>query len=78
MTPSDLALIIQGIQAALVAAPAVIAIAERGKDFIRSLFDAGLITIDQQNAVFAHVDAICDAALNSEELPHWTVEPDPV
>ena len=77
MNPADLALIIQGIEAAIAAAPKVIAVAEKGKELITSLFQAGAISIEQQHATHSHVDAIMNAALAGETPPAWTVEADP-
>lgn len=77
MTPATLLLIVQGIQAAISAAPSVVDIAIRAKDFIASLFRAGLITKERQDAVHAHVDAYQAALLSGQEPPHWQVEADP-
>lgn len=71
-------LIVQGIQAAVSAAPQVVAIAKSAKDFVTSLFSAGLISKEVQDAIHAHVDAICDAAIAGDTPPEFTVEPDPV
>jgi hypothetical protein len=77
MNPATILLIIQGVQAAIAAAPQVVEVAQKGKDFITSLFTAGLISKDQQDKIHAHVDAVCAAALAGQELPEWTVEADP-
>jgi predicted RNA-binding protein associated with RNAse of E/G family len=77
MNPAMLLLIIQGVQAAIAAAPQVVDLVVKAKDFIASLFSAGLITKEQQDRIHAHVDAVCAAALAGQELPEWTVEPDP-
>jgi hypothetical protein len=78
MDPATLALIIAAIRAAIEAAPTVVDIVKKGKDFIASLFQAGLITKDTQDRVHAHVDAIQAAALSGGALPpQWTVEADP-
>jgi hypothetical protein len=70
-------LIIQGIQAALAAAPQAIEVAEKGKEFIASLFRAGLITKEVQDAVHGHVDSIAALAAAGVGPAHWTVEDDP-
>ena len=77
MTPATLLLIIQGIEAAIAAAPQVIDVAEKGKALIASLFEAGAITIDQQNTTHAHIDAIQAAVIAGIVPPSWTVEADP-
>ena len=77
MNSATLLLIIQAVQAAIAAAPQVADVAVKAKDFIASLFGAGLITKEQQDRIHAHVDAICAAALAGQELPEWTVEADP-
>ena len=77
MNPATILLVVQGIQAAVAAAPQVAEIVTKAKDFIASLFGAGLITKAQQDAMAAHVDAVCEAALNGQEPPQWLVEPDP-
>ncbi len=77
MDPATILLIVQAIRMAIEAAPQVVEIAIKGKEFIASLFQGGLISQAQQDAIHAHVDAICKAALAGEELPEWTVEADP-
>lgn len=77
MNPATLALIIQGIEAAIAAAPKVIAVAQKGKEMIAELFNAGAISIEQQHAVHSHVDAVMNAALAGETPIAWTVEADP-
>lgn len=73
-----LPLILQGIQAAISAAPSVIAIVQSAKDFISSLFGAGLITKAQQDALHQAIDA--HAALVAQGIipDWWKVEADPV
>lgn len=78
LNPATIALIIQGIQAAIAAAPQVEALALKAKEFISELFGAGLITKETQDALHAHVDAVCAAALAGTPPPAWTVEADPV
>ncbi len=78
MTPAILALIIQGLQAAISAAPQLKEIYQNARDLINNLFSAKAITIDQQNALHAHIDAIETAFENGQEPPAWQVEPDPI
>ena len=73
-----LGLILQGILAAISAAPQVEAIVTAGKTFITSLFSSGLISIDTQNILHAYVDAHAAAAKAGVVSLAWTVEPDPV
>ena len=77
INPATLLLIVQGLQAAIQEAPAVEAIVVKAKQFISSLFGAGLISKKTQDAIHAHVDAVCAAALAGQEPPQWTVEADP-
>ncbi len=77
MTPAAVALLIQGIQAAIAAAPQIADVALKAKQFIASLFGAGVISQGTQDKIHAHVDAICAAAIAGQELPEWTVEADP-
>lgn len=77
MTPAALLLVIQGIEAAIAAAPQVIDVAEKGKALIDSLFTAGAITVDQQTATKSHVDAVQSAVQAGTVPPAWTVEADP-
>lgn len=77
MSPAELLLVIQGIEAAIAAAPQVIDVAEKGKALIESLFIAGVISVDQQNATKSHVDAVQAAVQAGEVPPAWTMEADP-
>lgn len=72
-----LPLVIQGITAVISAAPQIEAAVESAKNYITSLFEQGLITVDQQNAVHAHVDAVAVAVASGTPLPEWVVAPDP-
>lgn len=76
LAPATLALIIQGVQAIIAAAPGIIAVAEKAKEFFANLFAAGLIDADTQNRINSNVDAWCEAALNGTLGPAWDVEPD--
>lgn len=67
-----------GIEAAIAAAPKVIAVAEAGKNLITELFKAGAITVDTQNQLHGRVDVVMNAYLAGEIPPELTLEPDPV
>ena len=72
-----LLLIIQGIQAALAAAPGVIDVAVKAKALITALFTAGLITKAQQDATHANIDSY-QAIWEAGVVPDgWEVRPDP-
>lgn len=77
MNPADLLLIIQGIEAAIAAAPKLIAVAQKGKELITTLFEGGAMTVEQQNSTHAHIDAVQAAVLAGNVPPAWTVEADP-
>jgi hypothetical protein len=72
-----LPLIMQGIQAAIKAAPGVIAIVEKGKALIAALFDAKVITKEAQDALHANIDSIAALVAVGIIPPAWQVEPDP-
>lgn len=76
--PATVLLVLQAIQAAISAAPGVVDIVEKGKALISSLFAAGVITKDQQDALHLQVDAIAAMVAAGITPPHWQVEPDPV
>lgn len=78
MTAASLALIVQGIQVGIAAAPQIKNVVVKGKDFITSLFEGGVITKAQQDAVHSHVDAVAAAVKGGNLPPEWSVEPDPV
>lgn len=77
MNPTLLVEIVKYIALAISAArelePAIVA----AKNFITSLFQGGLITAAQQNALFEHVNKIAQAGIAGEPPPEWTVESDP-
>jgi hypothetical protein len=77
MTPQEIALLAQGLQAAIAATPQVIAVAQKAADLIKELATAEAITVEQQDALQAHMNAVMDAALAGENPPHWKMEPDP-
>jgi hypothetical protein len=70
--------ILQGILAAISAAPQIEAIVTAGKAWITALFSNGLISLDTQNILHAYVDAHWAAAKAGVIPLSWTVEPDPV
>lgn len=72
-----LPLIIQGVEAAISAAPAIESVVTAAKDWITSLASNGVITIAEQNRVHAHVDAYAAAVRSGIVPPEFTVEPDP-
>lgn len=72
------AVIIQAILAALAAAPQFTDLFIKAKDFFAGMFAAGLITKEQQDALFARVDADLKLFSTGMVPTWWTVEPDPV
>lgn len=74
----ELTVILALIQGVIAAAPKVIEIGGEIKDFISALASHGVITDAQQDALHAHVDAVCDARLRGEVPPSFQVEADPV
>lgn len=77
--PAILGLILQGVMAAIQAAPKVIEIANAGKALITSLVGAGVITKEQQDASHAYVDAHYNLVAQGILIPNagWSVEADP-
>lgn len=69
--------VISAIQLVIAAAPKVEALYVKAKDFISAMFGAGIITVEQQDALHKHVDALQAAALAGTPPPSWTVESDP-
>lgn len=72
-----LTLILQAVQAALVAAPQVAEIVTQAKALITSLTTAALITKAQQDAAHKQVDAIAALVDAGIVPPGLQVEPDP-
>lgn len=70
-------IVLNGLTAALTAAPQVTALAEKAKDFFKSMTGGGLISSEQQDALDARVDQIVESALLGKLPPQWSVEPDP-
>lgn len=77
MNPALLLTLVQAIHAAIAAAPQVVEVAEKAKDFIASLFRAELISKDQQDRIHAHVDAVAASLASGATPPEFTVEADP-
>lgn len=77
MSNELIAQIISYITLAIQAAPTAKLLAEEGRKLITALFNNGLITVDVQNQLHIHIDAIQSAALAGQVPPSWTVEPDP-
>ena len=70
-------IVLQLIQAVLVAAPQAVELVAKAKELITALFTAKVITKEQQDAMHLHIDAL--AALHAAGIvpPAWQVEPDP-
>ncbi len=62
----------------MAAAPQVAEILGKAKDFFAALFTAKLITIEQQNAINAHLDSTWAMIQAGVIMPAWQVESDPV
>lgn len=75
--PPFIFLILNGLTAAITAAPQVIEIVDKGKALITSLVSADLITDVQQDQLHERVDKISEAVKRGEKPPAWDVEPDP-
>lgn len=65
------------IQAAIKAAPDAVVVFNQAKAFFTTLFETGQISVEQQNAVAAQLEAITNAVLQNQVPPAWQVEPDP-
>ena len=70
--------ILAGIQAAIAAAPQVEGIVTSAIALWKSLFEAGLISADQQNAMNAYILGIAGLKATGLLPPAWQVQPDPV
>lgn len=71
-------LILNGITAAISAAPQVMEIVQKGKELITALTGAGIITAEQQDTLHAHVDAELEKFKSGDTTPPaWLVEKDP-
>lgn len=69
--------ILQWFTAIATTAPQFIELGKKLKEFFSSMTGAGQITKTQQDALFARVDAICEAAEHGIFPPSWDVEPNP-
>lgn len=70
-------LVIQGLQAAISAAPGIAKVVTGAKDLIAGLFEGKVITAEQQTVLHDHVDSIV-AMSKAGLLPsNWQVRPDP-
>lgn len=72
-----LPVILQGILAAIQAAPQVAEIVTAAKNMISALFTAKVITTDQQTALHTWVDNQVALAASGIVPPAWQVQPDP-
>lgn len=70
-------LVLNGLTAALTAAPQITELVVKAKDFFASLAGNGLITAEQQDQVDARIDQIVEAAKQGRLPASWDVEPDP-
>ena len=69
--------IISTIQAIVKYAPQAVAAWNAIKEFIKALFGAGVISKEQQDMLFARVEAILAAFDEGQVPPSWAVDPDP-
>jgi hypothetical protein len=70
-------IVLNGLTAALTAAPQVTILVQKAKDFFTTMAGEGLITKDQQDALHNRVDQIVEAAAEGRLPAAWSVEPDP-
>lgn len=77
MSIAGILLVIQGLNAAISAAPTIVAIVTKAKELVAALFTAGVITKEQQDALHMNIDARAALAAAGIIPPHWQVEPDP-
>jgi hypothetical protein len=75
--PSWILTAVSLVEMAVKAAPDAITIVNQARAFFGSLFSAGQISVEQQTAVSARLEAITQAVLRGEVPPAWQVEPDP-
>jgi hypothetical protein len=74
--PALLPIILAGIQAAISAAPQVAEVIAAAKNLLTSLFGAGVISKEQQDALHQWVDSHAALVQQGIEPPSWSVEPD--
>lgn len=77
LTAASIASIAADIQLAISAAQYATPVVIATKDWITSLYQAGAISVETQNKLHAHCDALMLAALRRETPPSWVVEADP-
>lgn len=77
MSPATILLLIQGIEAAIAAAPKAMDVITKAKDFITAMFTAGAISKAQQDALHLRIDSMQALALAGVIPDHWQVQPDP-
>ncbi len=77
MNSAAILLILQAIEAAIAAAPKVIEIVVKAKEFITTLFTAGAISKEVQDAMHLSVDSKAALAQAGVVDPAWRVDPDP-
>jgi hypothetical protein len=73
----EINLIIQAIQAAIVAAPQIEKAVASAKTWVTGLFESGAIDVNTQNKIHSHIDAVQAAVLAGTVPPAWQVEADP-
>jgi hypothetical protein len=69
--------ILAGIQAAIAAAPQIEGIVTSAIALWKSLFEAGLISVEQQNAMNDFVKGVAGLKATGLLPPAWQVQPDP-
>jgi hypothetical protein len=72
-----LPLILKGLLMAISAAPQITELVAKAKEFFGALFASGLITREQQEALFLRIDAHCALVNAGIVEPEFLVEPDP-
>lgn len=77
MTPIAIGKVLGWLTSLIGAAPQIAAVYTQAKDFVKLLFEAKLISVEQQNLLWAHIDSI-KALYDAGIVPSsWTVQPDP-
>jgi hypothetical protein len=72
-----LSLIVQGMLMALTAAPQAISVVKQTKALIKTFQKEKIITKEEANQSMDFCNDVQEKSLAGEELPSWTVEPDP-
>lgn len=70
--------VLSGIAAAIAAYPQIVGIVTSGKALIQSLFDGKVISVEDQTAAHAYIDALALMAKQNLIPPALQVQPDPV